>query len=91
MGGDARRCVLKKFLLSHSHPTPLVTQPFNGDNGGSILFGHYVDEVPWYAFTESERALIEKTARRFTKALQGGRILAAHDRPNSIERKFQSQ
>jgi len=62
----------------------------DGNGAGNLLLDLYVREVSWYAFTENERWILEKTIRRFRRELvaagflpdeQGGRTPRdAHDR-----------
>jgi len=42
----------------------------NGNGAGRLLVDFFVDEMSWWSFTESERWIIEETARRFAKALK---------------------
>lgn len=48
----------------------LCEKSANGNGGAGLLYSFYVEEVSWYAFTESEQAILRKTIRHFSRELR---------------------
>ena len=56
----------------------------NGNGGGKLLMAYYCEDVSWYSFTEAERAVLRRTARRFRDELRKAGFI----NPNPGEEDF---
>jgi len=48
----------------------LLEKVTDGNGAGKLLVDYYLGEMSFYSFTENERWIIEKTARKFAAALR---------------------
>jgi len=47
----------------------------NGDGGAGLVFDFYTKDISWYAYTEHERYVMNRTIKRFRRELQAAGFL----------------
>jgi hypothetical protein len=47
----------------------------DGNGAGKLLLDFYVNEIPWFVFSELDRAVLSRAIKRFRSELQRGGLL----------------
>jgi hypothetical protein len=73
--------------LRHSYSIiNLLERSSNGDGGAGLVFDFYTRDIPWYAYSEKERWIMNRTIRVFRKNLIDAGFLPDSKAGEEVER-----